>query len=89
MKKTLLCAALAGIMTAGVAVQAHAADAMTDSKVKCFGIAKAGHNACKSVAGSHSCAGQSKVDNDPNEFTVVASADACTSEGGKLTPAAR
>jgi len=85
MNKALLCAAFAGIMTAGVVAQAQAAEhAMTDSKVHCFGIAKAGHNACKSVTGAHSCAGQAKVDNDPNEFVVAASAEACTSEGGKL-----
>ena len=41
-------------------------------KEKCFGIAKAGQNDCASVAGTHSCAGQSKVDMDKMEWKYVA-----------------
>jgi uncharacterized membrane protein len=41
-------------------------------KEKCFGIAKAGQNDCASVSGTHSCAGQSKVDMDKTEWKYVA-----------------
>lgn len=81
MNKLLLSAALAGVLAAGVAVAVEHdhADAMT-SKEKCFGIAKAGKNSC--AAGSHSCAGQAKVDNAPDEFVVLAKEE-CEKEGGK------
>jgi uncharacterized membrane protein len=41
-------------------------------KEKCYGISKAGQNDCGNLAGTHSCAGQSKVDNDPGEWKYVA-----------------
>lgn len=49
-----------------------AAPAVAQEKEKCFGIAKAGQNDCASLAGTHSCAGQSKVDNDKGEWKYVA-----------------
>ena len=49
-----------------------AAPASAAEKEKCFGIAKAGQNDCASVSGSHSCAGQSKVDMDKTEWKYVA-----------------
>jgi uncharacterized membrane protein len=84
MNKALLTAALAGIVAAGVSTTAQAADA--PAKEKCFGIAKAGKNDCKSANGSHACAGHATVDNDMNEWKFVAKGT-CESEGGKLTPA--
>ncbi len=38
---------------------------------KCTGIAKAGKNDCGALDGSHSCAGQAKTDNSPNEWVYV------------------
>ncbi len=49
-----------------------AAPAAAAEKEKCFGIAKAGQNDCASIAGVHSCAGQSKVDMDKGEWKYVA-----------------
>ncbi len=49
-----------------------AAPAAAQEKEKCFGIAKAGQNDCASITGSHSCAGQSKVDMDKAEWKYVA-----------------
>ena len=46
--------------------------AAAQEKEKCFGIAKAGQNDCASVNGTHSCAGQSKVDMDKTEWKYVA-----------------
>jgi uncharacterized membrane protein len=43
------------------------------AKEKCYGIAKAGQNDCANLAGTHSCAGQSKVDSDKGEWKYVAS----------------
>jgi uncharacterized membrane protein len=85
MKKTLISAAIAGVFAAGAAMSATPAahGKMDASKEKCFGIAKAGKNDCKSVNGSHSCAGQAKVDNAPDEFVLVTKGD-CEKSGGKL-----
>lgn len=80
MNKLLLSAALAGVMAAGVVTTAMAAD---PSKEKCYGIAKAGKNDCAATNGSHSCAGQSKADNDLNEWKYVAKGT-CDKEGGSL-----
>ena len=52
-------------------------------KEKCYGIAAAGQNDCGNLAGTHSCAGQSKVDNDPGEWKLVAKGS-CESMGGML-----
>lgn len=40
-----------------------------EGKEKCYGVAKAGKNDCAS--GKNSCAGSSKVDNDPQSFVAV------------------
>ena len=48
------------------------APAAAQSKEKCYGIAKAGQNDCGNLSGTHSCAGQSKVDNAPDEWKYVA-----------------
>jgi uncharacterized membrane protein len=49
---------------------------------KCYGIAMAGKNDCASKTGSHSCAGQAKTDNDPNEWKYV-DKGTCVGMGGK------
>jgi uncharacterized membrane protein len=48
---------------------------------KCFGVAKAGRNDCASMSGSHSCAGQAKADNVPDDWTYVAKGT-CLDIGG-------
>ena len=80
---TLVTTALTGLLAFGIsaaAVSAHAAD-----EEKCFGIAKAGQNACNSNPRMHSCAGHSKVDNDPNDFVPVP-LGTCLKVGGRLEP---
>lgn len=49
-----------------------ATPAVAQEKEKCFGVAKAGQNDCANLAGTHSCAGQSKVDMDKGEWKYVA-----------------
>jgi uncharacterized membrane protein len=46
--------------------------AAAQEKEKCYGIAKAGQNDCANLAGTHSCAGQSKVSDDKGEWKYVA-----------------
>jgi uncharacterized membrane protein len=55
--------------------------AQNAAKEKCYGIAKAGQNDCANLAGTHSCAGQAKVDNDKGEWKYVA-AGTCKSMKG-------
>jgi uncharacterized membrane protein len=71
--------ALAAVLALGLVAQAEAQD--KGAKEKCFGIAKAGQNDCATANGSHSCAGQSKADKDPNEWKYVAKGS-CEKEGG-------
>ncbi|MGR6807586.1 BufA1 family periplasmic bufferin-type metallophore [Sphaerotilus natans] len=65
--RLILSSALASVMAAGLVAPAAA-----QSKEKCYGIAKAGQNDCANLSGSHSCAGQSKMDNAPDEWKYVA-----------------
>mgnify|MGYP006325035811 FL=1 len=65
-----------------------AAPAMAQEKEKCYGIAKAGQNDCANLAGTHSCAGQSKVDMDKGEWKYVAKGT-CKSMKGLSADAAR
>lgn len=82
MNKTILTAALAGLMISGVAASASAGEAAAPAKEKCYGIAKAGKNDCASKDASHSCAGHATKDNSPNEFVLV-DHGTCETKGGK------
>jgi uncharacterized membrane protein len=66
-RRLIISSALASALALGLAAPAAA-----QAKDKCYGIAKAGQNDCANLAGTHSCAGQSKVDNDPGEWKYVA-----------------
>ena len=77
--------AFASVLALGLASHAVAQD---KAKEKCYGIAKAGQNDCANLAGSHSCAGQSKVDNDPGEWKYVP-AGTCKSLKGMTAAEAR
>lgn len=74
----VLQAALACAFAAGACNAAFAAD---PNQEKCFGVAKAGQNDCANLAGTHSCAGQSKLDKDPGEWKLVPKGT-CTNLGG-------
>jgi len=78
--------AFAGLIAVAGAAIAHDNMTVAENKAdkeKCLGVAKAGANDCASANGSHSCAGQAKKDNDPNEWKYVA-AGTCESMGGKV-----
>ncbi|MDP3610728.1 MAG: DUF2282 domain-containing protein [Rubrivivax sp.] len=68
-QRLIVSSALASALALGLVGQVAAQD---KGKEKCYGIAKAGQNDCGNLAGTHSCAGQSKVDNDPGEWKYVA-----------------
>ncbi|TNF51938.1 MAG: DUF2282 domain-containing protein [Burkholderiales bacterium] len=78
-QRTLITSAAASLMS--LALLSSPVLAQTTAKEKCYGIAKAGQNDCANLAGTHSCAGQSKVDNDKGEWKYVA-AGTCKSMGG-------
>ncbi len=70
--RLIVSSALASVLAMGLIGQAAAAADEGKGKEKCYGIAKAGQNDCANLAGSHSCAGQSKADNDAGEWKYVA-----------------
>lgn len=69
----IISCALASVLSMGLVAQVSA-QAMADGKgkEKCFGVAKAGQNDCANISGTHSCAGQSKVDASVEEWKYVA-----------------
>jgi uncharacterized membrane protein len=68
-QRFVVSSALASVLALGLAGQVVAQE---KGKEKCYGIAKAGANDCANLTGTHSCAGQSKADNDPAEWKYVA-----------------
>lgn len=80
-RQALIAAALATVCAA----QAGSAVA-ADDKEKCYGVAKTGQNDCATAA--HSCAGQAKADNVPDEWKLVPKGS-CEKAGGKTTPPAK
>jgi len=70
MNKRLIASSTLASVLALAAAQAQAGDKAA-AKEKCFGNVKAGQNDCASDGGSHSCAGQAKVDNDPGDWRFV------------------
>jgi len=78
-------AAIASVLTLGVAAPAPAHDALAQAaQEKCYGIAKAGQNDCATA--KHGCAALAKVDRDPEEWKMVPKGT-CEKLGGKLDPA--
>lgn len=77
--------ALASVVALGLVSQAAAqmgpAKDPGKNHEKCYGIAKAGQNDCANLAGTHSCAGQNKVDMDPGEWRYVATGTCKTMKG--------
>lgn len=82
-KQRIVSTALAVALTTLSAAHTQAA-----GKEKCYGVAEAGQNDCGNLAGTHSCAGQSTMDNDPGEWKLVAKGT-CESMGGMLKAEAK
>jgi uncharacterized membrane protein len=81
--RTILNLALAGVLAAGLATQAQAAD-KPDKGEKCYGIVKASKNDCQTA--SSACAGQSKTDAQPDAFIYVPKGTCDRIVGGTTTP---
>lgn len=67
-QRALIAAAAASLLS----TMLMATPAMAQDKEKCYGIAEAGKNDCANLAGTHSCAGQSKVAMEAGEWKYVA-----------------
>ena len=78
-QRLVISSALASVLAMGLASAAGAADA--PPKEKCYGVAKAGQNDCANLSGSHTCAGQAKVDKGVDEW-VYLRAGTCKQMGG-------
>ena len=81
--QTLLGSGRASLLALASAQAVLAADAPS-SKEKCYGISKAGQNDCANEAGTHSCAGQTKANNSPDDWKYVTTGT-CTKLGGKTS----
>ena len=69
-QKLVITSALASVISLGLVGKVAAAE--EKAKEKCYGIAKAGQNDCANLSGSHSCAGQTKVDAAADDWKYVA-----------------
>ena len=67
-QRLVVSSALASVLALGLVSHAGAA---APAKEKCYGVAKAGQNDCANLSGSHTCAGQSKVDGGIDEWSYV------------------
>ena len=82
-RKPLVAAAVAGLFALGATAGAALAQDKKGQE-KCWGVAKAGQNDCANSKAGHSCAGQSKKDNDAYDFKMVKTGT-CAQMGGSLT----
>ncbi len=83
-QRALIAAAAASLLSTMLV----SAPAFAQEKEKCYGISTAGQNDCANLSGTHSCAGQSKVSNDVNEWKYVAKGT-CASMKGLTADAAK
>ena len=76
-QRAMIAAAAASVMSLAMV----ATPAAAQEKEKCFGIAKMGQNDCANLAGTHDCAGKSKMDMDKGEWKYVAKGSCKTMKG--------
>jgi uncharacterized membrane protein len=86
-QRLILSSALASVLAMGLLGTASAADDKM-AKEKCFGVAKAGANDCANLSGSHSCAGQAKMDAAADDWKYVAKGS-CKEMGGMTADEAK
>ena len=86
-EKTLLNAAVTGIVALGLAAGSGSALAGKPGMEKCAGIVKAGMNDCGTA--KHDCAGQAKRDGDSMEWIYVPEGTCEKIVGGKLVAKAK
>lgn len=78
---TVIAAAMAAALSLAAVQSANAADVEME---KCYGVAKAGMNDCKTAAGS--CAGTAKMDREHEAFVAVPKGTCAKIAGGSLEP---
>ena len=83
-QRALIAAAAASLLSTFLV----ATPAMAQEKEKCYGVAEAGKNDCANLAGTQSCAGQSKLTNDAGEWKYVAKGT-CAGMKGMTADAAK
>jgi len=83
-QRMLITTAITTLLALGITATSGSASAADEEK--CYGVAKAGQNACNTNKSKHSCAGHSRIDNDPNDFIPLPTGT-CLKIGGKLEPA--
>jgi len=71
MKKTLIASTILFALGSTASLAADQENKSANEREKCYGVAKAGKNDCAAKDGAHSCAGQSKKDNDTNTWIYV------------------
>ncbi len=84
--KTLVTSALAGVLALGVigAAQAGPAEKPSFKAEKCYGVVKAAKNDCQTS--THACAGQSKMDSDPESWVYLPKGSCDRIVGGSTAP---
>ena len=80
--KTLISAALAGVVALGLGTMSQSAEAAKPGFEKCAGVVKAGMNDCGTS--NHSCAGQAAADGDAEEWVYVPAGTCNKIAGGTL-----
>lgn len=81
--KKLINLTIAAVVAVGIGMAANEAQAAPKKMQQCYGIAKAGKNDCGSK--THSCAGQARTTDDPNEWVLVPKGS-CEKMGGNTMP---
>ena len=82
-QRAMIAAAAASLMSLALV----SAPVAAQEKEKCYGIAKAGQNDCANLSGTHSCAGQSKVSDNKDEWKYVAKGTCKTMKGMSMDEA--
>lgn len=77
---------LAGVVALGALGAAGTANALPDGQEKCYGVVKAGMNACGSADKAHGCAGQAEVDGSGVEWIALPKGTCEKLVGGSVTP---
>ena len=83
-RRMFIAAAFASVLTPAVLSAQKPAPPPSFKAEKCYGIAKAGLNDC-AARGVHSCAGTSKLDNDPSSWVYVPAGYCDRITGAKLS----
>ena len=81
-KRTFIKGAIASAVALGLSSTASTAIAGKPGMEKCQGIAAKGMNDCGTS--THGCAGQSKADNDPEEWVYVKEGTCSKIAGGSV-----